>query len=89
MQLFNQGNDKNNYQGDLIVRMWSGKPTVVFYLIISGGAKTARPKNPARRDFLLLCQGSNLNFSDPESDVLPITPRSTVLRLQIYKNFNL
>src|SRR4030042_1288951 len=26
--------------------------------------------------FLLLRQGSNLNFSDPESDVLPITPRS-------------
>ena len=33
--------------------------------------------------FLLLRQGSNLNFSDPESDVLPITPRSN-LEGQIY-----
>jgi hypothetical protein len=26
----------------------------------------------------LLCQGSNLNFSDPESDVLPIKPQSSL-----------
>ncbi len=31
----------------------------------------------------LLRQGSNLNFSDPESDVLPITPRSS-FAAQIY-----
>jgi hypothetical protein len=28
--------------------------------------------------FLLLRQGSNLNFTDPESVVLPITPRSSL-----------
>src|SRR5665647_3101967 len=32
----------------------------------------------------LLRQGSNLNSSDPESDVLPITLRSTIKRVQIY-----
>jgi hypothetical protein len=35
---------------------------------------------------LLLRQGSNLNFSDPESDVLPITPRS-ILEAANIKNF--
>ena len=35
---------------------------------------------------MLLRQGSNLNFSDPESDVLPITPRSKLEAANI-KNF--
>ena len=33
-------------------------------------------KKAACAAFLLLRQGSNLDSSDPESDVLPITPRS-------------
>jgi hypothetical protein len=38
----------------------------------------ALPSQKSRNglQLLLLRQGSNLNFSDPESDVLPITPRS-------------
>ena len=39
--------------------------------------KNGRPERSRRAAFLLLRQGSNLNFSDPESDVLPITPRSS------------
>ena len=35
---------------------------------------------------MLLCQGSNLNFSDPESDVLPITPQSSMQLAKIYQN---
>jgi hypothetical protein len=34
--------------------------------------------------FLLPRQGSNLNSSDPESDVLPVTPRGNVLQLYQY-----
>src|SRR4030042_975109 len=34
---------------------------------------------------LLLRQGSNLNFPDPESDVLPITPRSSLEGAKIYE----
>lgn len=26
----------------------------------------------------LSCQGSNLDYSDPESDVLPITPQDSI-----------
>jgi hypothetical protein len=33
--------------------------------------------------FLLSRQVSNLNSSDPESDVLPITPRDSYKRVQI------
>ena len=34
-----------------------------------------KTKNPAyRRIFMLSDQGSNLDSSDPESDVLPVTP---------------
>jgi hypothetical protein len=35
----------------------------------------------------LLRQGSNLDFSDPESDVLPITPRSRIERAKINNHF--
>ena len=28
--------------------------------------------------FKLTCQGSNLDFSDPESDVLPVTPQVSI-----------
>ena len=35
----------------------------------------------------LLRQGSNLDFSDPESDVLPVTPRSN-FRGSKYKEFS-
>jgi hypothetical protein len=43
-------------------------------------------KSPRGLRFSLLRQGSNLNFSDPESDVLPITPRSNLKDANI-KNF--
>jgi hypothetical protein len=33
----------------------------------------------------LLRQGSNLDFSDPESDVLPVTPRSNLEAANIKK----
>ncbi len=38
-------------------------------------SKTLRTKKPLARLVLLSRQGSNLNSSDPESDVLPITLR--------------
>jgi hypothetical protein len=34
-------------------------------------------------DFQLSCQGSNLNSSDPESDVLPITPQDRIKRFKV------
>ena len=40
-------------------------------------------KNPALRDFLLLRQGSNLDSSDSESDVLPITPQDNKFSAKI------
>jgi hypothetical protein len=40
-----------------------------------GKKKTACSKYCKRLVFKLSCQGSNLNSSDSESDVLPITPQ--------------
>ncbi len=52
------------------------------------GFSPFRRNKKSRRNgmFLLLCQGSNLNFSDPESDVLPITPQSSLEAANINKN---
>src|SRR4030043_520059 len=48
-------------------------------------SKNLATNKPPGRLFLLLRQGSNLNFSDPESDVLPITPRSSLEGAKIYE----
>ena len=36
--------------------------------------------------FLLPCQDSNLNYRDPESRVLPITPQGKIMRAKITKS---
>ena len=41
--------------------------------------KTTYEKNRKWLIILLSCQGSNLDSSDPESDVLPITPQDSGL----------
>ena len=41
------------------------------------GMNGQKQKNRLRGFHVLSCQGSNLNSSDPESDVLPITPQDS------------
>ncbi len=56
----------------------SGPLTKLHFVQLVRTPDFATKKAAGAAVFLLLCQGSNLNSSDPESDVLPITPQSII-----------
>ncbi len=66
-----------------------GFPTILHFaqdVGINFSPILRKQKNRFRGYFLLLRQGSNLNFTDPESVVLPITPRSRIYGHKDSKN---